>query len=81
MDVHFVNDEEKEAFKHRLKRIRQHLTPRGMADIDNLGLMSAMFEMVEREITQCDDPMDEPMSDEASLRQSFQRSNGKLSRL
>ena len=55
--------------------------PRGRADIDNLGLMLAMFEMVERDITQCDDPMDEPMSDEASLKQSFQQSNGKISRL
>ena len=49
MDVHFVNDKEKEVFKYRLKRICQHLMPQGRADIDNLGLISAMFEMVERD--------------------------------
>ena len=82
-DLHFVNDEQKEAFKLRLKKIRRHFTPQGRAEIDNMGLMLAMVEVVEREITrqsQHDGSGGDTMNESiAPLKQSFQRDNGKLS--
>lgn len=80
-DLHFVNDEQKKAFKLRLNNIRQHFTPRGRAEIDNMGLMLAMFDVVEREIARRDGSGDDPMDESIapSLKLSFQRNNGKLS--
>ena len=35
-------------FQAEIKRIRQHITPQGRAEVDNMGLMLAMFDMAER---------------------------------
>ena len=72
-DLHFVNDEQKEAFKLRLN---QHFIPQGRAEVDNMD-GPRVGGHVEREITRRDgsgdDPMDEPI---APLKLSFQRDNG-----
>ena len=46
-DVHFVNQEEKEAFLQRLKNVRQLLTPAGCPSLDNCSLFNALCDAVE----------------------------------
>ena len=48
LDVHFSNLEEKEAFQTRLKNARELLTPSGCLPIDNISLMNALLEAVEK---------------------------------
>lgn len=61
------------AFKSRLEHIRSLLTPSGQPSLDNCGLMSAIFDMVERLV-----PASFPGTSRAPATQSFNRDSGKL---
>ncbi len=48
LDIHFSVEAEKDAFVKRLNSVREILSEgEGLASIDNLGLMSSMFDLVE----------------------------------
>lgn len=47
LDVHFVNQEEKEVFLQRLKNVRQLLTPAGSPPLDNFSLLNRLCDSVE----------------------------------
>ena len=72
LDIHFSVEAEKDAFLRRLSSVRELLSGgEGLAAIDNYGLMSAMFDIVEG--------MEHSTSTPGNSRQvtSFMRSNGK----
>ena len=53
LDVHFSCEVEKDAFVRRLKSVRVLLSgEENLAAIDNFGLMSAMFDIVEGVVPQ-----------------------------
>ena len=45
---HLMSQEEKDAFQQRLRNVCELLTPPGGITIDNIGLMNARFEAVEK---------------------------------
>ena len=47
MDVHFVDEEEKQAFLGRLKHVRELLKPSGSPLLDNFSLLSTLCASVE----------------------------------
>ena len=49
IDMHFSS---LEAFIHRLKTVRKHLTQDGSVSLDNHGLMLALFNAAEREVVE-----------------------------
>ena len=69
--VSFDSADERTAFKSRLEYIRSLLTPVGQPALDNCGVMSAMFDHVERHQIF-------PGSERASAVQSFNRSSGEF---
>ena len=72
-DVHFVSEEEKEAFIARLKSVRQLLTPAESRPIDNCSLLNALFDAAEGHASQ---PMPTSQSVPSGPK-SFMRDNGK----
>lgn len=72
-DIKFGKQEEKEAFVKRLEDVRSLLSGRWGADLDNLGLMSAMFDLVEATF-----PARHSAGNERQTPRSFLRNNGKL---
>ena len=72
--IDFDNYASKSAFGNRLEYIRSLLTPTGQRNLDNHGLMNAMFDLVERAI-----PRSFPGSSQApsSTVQSFNADAGK----
>ena len=70
-DIHFGNAEEKEAFLHRLKAVRERLTPVGCPPLDNCRLMCALLDAFE-ETTPPSNFAAEPAT------KSFLPNNGKL---
>lgn len=71
LDVHFAVEAEKAAFVSRLQGVRGLLS--GGEGMDNFGVMSAMFDMVERTI-----PPTSNAGNERQSSQSFMRDSGKL---
>lgn len=73
LDIHFSVEAEKDAFKRRLSSVRALLSGgESVASIDNYGLMSAMFDIVEGTVS--------PTSSAGNSRQitrSFMRNSGK----
>ena len=47
MEVNFGSDEEMQAFKARLKRVRKLVSPGDGGEVDNVGLLGAMMDVVE----------------------------------
>lgn len=73
LDVHFGTDAEKDAFVRRLSSVRALLSgEESMAAIDNFGLMSAMFDIVEGTV-----PPTPSAGISRQTTQSFLRSSGK----
>ena len=71
--VQFDSPAARAAFKGRLEHIRSLLTPAGQPLLDNNGVMSAMFELVERAVPA-------PLAgNERSTWQTFNRNGGKSS--
>ena len=70
-DVHFVNQEEKEAFLQRLKNVRQLLTPAGCPSLDNCSLFNALCDAVEGVSQPTSDP------NTGASTKSFMRNSGK----
>ena len=52
LDVHFGTPEEKEAFVHRMKHVRQLLSHAGNPCADNYSFMNSLFEAVEDTFSQ-----------------------------
>ena len=73
-DVHFVSEEEKEAFIARLKSVRQLLTPAESRPIDNCSLLNALFDVAEGHASQ---PTSQNETSVPSGPKSFMRDNGK----
>ena len=72
--VNFDNQAAKAAFKTRAEHVRSVLSPAGQPTLDNAGLMSAMFDLVEQLIPA-------PYAGSPSVvpaRQSFNKDSGKL---
>ena len=69
--VNFDSSAGRLAFKNRLERVRSLLTPAGQDCLDNNGLMSAMFDHVERFAPAF------PGTERGSAVQSFNRNSGK----
>ena len=73
MDIHFGVEAEKDAFVRRLSSVRTLLSGDGsMASIDNFGLMSAMFDIVEGVV-----PPSPVAANERQTTLSFMRNSGK----
>ena len=68
--VNFNSPGARIAFKGRLEQVRSLLTPPGQPNLDNNGLMSAMFDLVERFAPVF------PGSERASAIQCFNRNSG-----
>ena len=68
--VNFDSQAGRQAFKSRIEHVRSLLTPQGQPSLDNNGLMSAMFDLVERLAP----PF--PGSERASAVQSFYKDSG-----
>ena len=47
LQVNFGSDEEMQAFKARLKRVRKLVSPGDGSEVDNVGLLGAMMDVVE----------------------------------
>ena len=47
LDINFASAEAREAFKARLNKVKDVLTPNGGPKLDNLGLMTALFDLVD----------------------------------
>ena len=74
LDIHFGVEEEKEAFVRRLKVVRALISgEQGVLAVDNLGLMSAMFDVVEAAM-----PQASSAGNKQESVQSFMRNNGKF---
>lgn len=71
--VNFDSPAGRLAFKSRIECVRELLTPPGQPNLDNNGLMAAMFDLVERFAQ----PF--PGSERASVVQSFNKDSGKFS--
>ena len=71
LDIHFVVSAEKDAFLRRFSHVRDLLS-RGKG-IDNLGLMSAMFDIVEGIV-----PSTATAGNEHQTVQSFLKNSGRL---
>ena len=71
MVVCFDSQSVRLSFKERLEHVRSRLTEVGQPTLDNYGLMSAMFDLVER----CTPSF--PGNERASAVQSFNRNSGK----
>ncbi len=69
--VNFYTPAAKAAFSNRLELVRSFLTPDGQPELDNNGLMVAMFDLVER----CT-PFSPGTTRAFSIR-SFNKDNGK----
>jgi hypothetical protein len=69
--VSFDSPEGRTAFKSRVEHVRSLLTPPGQPSLDNNGLMSAIFDHVERFAPVF------PGTERASAVQSFNRDSGK----
>ena len=72
--VSFDSPEERAAFRCRLEHIRSLLTPMGQPNLDNSGLMTAMFDHVEEKLAHNESF---PGSERAFV-QSFNRDCGKF---
>lgn len=73
LDVHFSVEAEKDAFVRRLGAVRKLLSgDESMLSIDNYGLMSAMFDIVEGIVSP-----DPSAGNERQNTQSFMRNCGK----
>lgn len=73
LDIHFSGNAEKEAFVRRLKSVRALLSgSESVGSIDNFGLMSAMFDIVEGVV-----PPSSNAGSERQTTQSFMRNSGK----
>ena len=71
-DIHFSAEAEKDAFVRRLSSVRALLSGReGISTMDNLGMMSAMFDMVEGVV-----PPAPSAGNERQTTLSFLRSSG-----
>lgn len=70
--VNFATEGERAAFKSRLEHVRSLLAPSRQPNLDNNGLMAAMFDHVEQSVF----PPFFPGSERA---QSFNKNSGKLS--
>ena len=70
--VNFDSQSSGLAFKSRLEQVRSLLSTPGQPNLDNNGLMSAIFDLVERFASVF------PGSERASAIQSFNRSSGKF---
>ena len=74
--VAFDSPAARAAFKSRIERVRSMLTPEGQPNLDNNGLMAAMFDLVEK-FTPFS-PGNRRASSSTAIRvQSFNRSSGK----
>ena len=72
-DVHFGGEAEKDAFVRRLSNVRSLLSGgEGLAAMDNFGLMSAIFDIVEGAL-----PPATSAGNERQTTQSFLRNSGK----
>ena len=49
LDVHFTAAEEKEAFIHRLRHVRELYSPEGGPTVDNCTLMTTLFDAASKE--------------------------------
>ena len=73
LDVHFGVEAEKDAFIRRLNSVRTLLSgDESMASIDNFGLLSAMFDIVEGVV-----PPPPMAGNERQTTMSFMRNSGK----
>ena len=73
-DIHFSAEAEKDAFIKRLSSVRTLLSMgESNAAMDNFGMMSAMFDLVEGFV-----PSAPSAGNERQTTRSFMRSNGKL---
>ena len=73
-DIHFSAEAEKDAFVRRLSSVRALLSGReGISTMDNLGMMSAMFDMVEGVVPPAPAPS---AGNERQTTMSFLRSSG-----
>ena len=78
LDFNFVSVEVKEAFKARFNEIRDRLSPANGNKLDNLGVMTALFEMVDSGCNMDTNPVGELQSGTVSAdnRTSFMDSSG-----
>lgn len=75
LDIHFSVEAEKDAFIRRLSSVRTLLSSvESQASIDNFGLLSAMFDIVEGAI-----PPAPSAGNERQTTQSFMRNSGRSS--
>ena len=72
MDVHFVDEEEKQAFLGHLKHVRELLKPPGSPLLDNFSLLSTLCASVEGD----PDHSHPPPTPVTAIR-SFMSNNGK----
>ena len=72
LDIHFGDVAEKDAFVKRLGTVRSLLSSGNVSSVDNFGLMTAMFEIVEGVAS-----WSSSAGNERQTVQSFMRNSGK----
>lgn len=85
LGVEFENPAAKAAFSRRLEHVRSLLTPPELKNLDNQGLLTAMFDVVERSvssslpgISRASSGPSEESTEGVSVMQSFNSNAGKL---
>ena len=73
--VNFDSQAAKAAFKRRVEHVRSLLSPTGQPTLDNNGLMSAMFDLVEQVMPA---PLAGMSSTSTPTKQCFNKDNGKF---